>query len=187
MSPRIRSISQPGEPVDGAKVIIEGKVKLPRNPLIVTGEYLIRALMGIRSLSLTYTSSRENFFQVIFRGSKISSGCLNPVVNLPRDGRFVLGMADKRFFDKALANGWLSKDTLINTPASYNSSNSISLRSLIEPFPGLRIDLSADRRYLEAINSNYTADRNGNFPDSTRNRMTSGNYCHFYNPMGNRL
>ena len=43
---------------DGAKVIVEGKVKKNRNPLIVTGEYLVRALMGIRSVSLTYTTSQ---------------------------------------------------------------------------------------------------------------------------------
>ena len=49
------------EQVDGAKVVIEGKVKQSRNPFIVTGEYLIRALMGIRSLSLTYTSAQGEY------------------------------------------------------------------------------------------------------------------------------
>ena len=33
---------------DGAKVVIEGKVKKSRNPLIVTGEYLIRATNGCK-------------------------------------------------------------------------------------------------------------------------------------------
>jgi cell surface protein SprA len=89
---------------------------------------------------------------------------------------FILGYSDKNFFEKALSNGWLSKDTLINTPAVYDNSINLSLRSLIEPFPGLRIDLNANRRYQQEISSYYTADHNGNFPDSTRNRMISGNY-----------
>lgn len=49
------------EQVDGAQVSVEGKVKKSRNPIIVTGEYLIRALMGVRSISLTITSSQSEF------------------------------------------------------------------------------------------------------------------------------
>ena len=49
------------EQVDGAKVEVEGKVKKNRDPLTVTGEYLIRALMGVRSVSLTYTTSQGQF------------------------------------------------------------------------------------------------------------------------------
>ena len=41
------------EQADGAQVTVEGKVQEKRNPLIVTGEYLLRAMMGIRSVSLT--------------------------------------------------------------------------------------------------------------------------------------
>jgi cell surface protein SprA len=163
------------EQVDGAKVVIEGKVKQSRNPFIVTGEYLIRALMGIRSLSLTYTSAQGEYLpgyspRTKYLGMSTFNNKLAP------GWPFVLGLSDRNFFDKAVSNGWISNDTLLNTPAAYNNSNSISVRGLIEPFPGLRIDLNADRRYLEAVSSYYTADYNGNFPDSTRNRMVTGNY-----------
>ncbi len=40
----------------------------------------------------------------------------------------------------------------------------------------MRIDLNADRRFMEGISSYYIADYNGNFPDSTRNRLISGNF-----------
>ena len=161
--------------VDGASVIIEGKVKKSRNPLTVTGEYLIRAIMGIRSVSLTYTSSQGQYLpgyipETKYLGMSRFNNKLAP--GLP----FILGYSDKNFFDKAVSNGWLSKDTLLNTPATYNNSYTLSLRSLIEPFPGLRIDLNADRRYQEAVSSYYIPDYNGNFPDSTRNRMISGNF-----------
>jgi cell surface protein SprA len=160
---------------DNAKVVIEGKVKKSRNPIIVAGEYLVRAVMGVRSLSLTYTKSQGEYLpgynpDTKFLGMSNANGKLAP------GWPFILGYSDKNFFDKALSNGWLSKDTLINTPAVFDNSITLSLRSLIEPFPGLRIDLNADRRYQEEISSYYTADHNGNFPDSTRNRMISGNY-----------
>ncbi|MEI8224359.1 MAG: cell surface protein SprA [Bacteroidota bacterium] len=163
------------EQADGARVLVEGKVKKSRNPLTVTGEYLIRALMGVRSVSLTYTSAQAQFLPGYTPGTKYlgmsnSNGILAP------GWPFILGYSDKNFFDKAVTNGWISTDTLLNTPASYNNKLDISARSLVEPFPGLRIDINADRRYLEAVSSYYVADNNGNFPDSTRNRIISGNF-----------
>jgi len=71
---------------------------------------------------------------------------------------FILGYSGKNFFDRAVSTGWLSKDTLVNTPAMYNNTVSLSFRSLIEPFPGLRIDVNADRRYQEDVSSYYIAD-----------------------------
>jgi cell surface protein SprA len=163
------------EQADGAKVLVEGKVKKSRNPLIVTGEYLIRAMMGVRSVSLTYTSAQGQFLpgyspKTKYLGMSNSNNILAP------GWPFILGYSDNNFFDKAVTNHWISTDTLLNTPSSYNNKTDISARSLVEPFPGFRIDINADRRYLEAVSSYYIADKNGNFPDSTRNRIISGNF-----------
>ena len=163
------------EQADGTRVSVEGKVKKNRNPFIVTGEYLVRAIMGIRSVSLTYTSGQGQFLpgytpETKYLGMSTYNNILAP------GWPFILGYSDKNFFDKAVTNGWLSKDSLLNTPALYNNKLDISLRSLVEPFPGLRIDINADRRFLETVSSYYIADYNGNFPDSTRNRIISGNF-----------
>ncbi len=161
--------------VDSAKVVIEGQVKKIRNPIIVTGEYLLRALMGIRSVSLTYTTDQGQFLpgytpETNFLGMSQNNGRLAP--GLP----FIMGYSSRSFFDQAVTNGWLSRDTLLNTPAVYDKKRDLSLRSLIEPFPGLRIDVNADRRFIESESSYYIADNNGNFPDSTRNRIINGNF-----------
>jgi cell surface protein SprA len=163
------------EQVDGAQVSVEGKVRKNRNPLIVTGEYLVRAMMGIRSVSLTITSAQGQFLPGYTPGTKFL-GMSNANDILAPGWPFILGYSDKNFFDKAVTNSWLSTDTLLNTPAQYNNKLDISARSLIEPFPGLRIDVNADRRFLENVSSYYVADYNGNFPDSTRNRIISGNF-----------
>jgi cell surface protein SprA len=89
---------------------------------------------------------------------------------------FILGYSNDSFFDNAVTKGWISTDTLLNTPASQYNKTDLSFRSLIEPVPGLRIDLNADRRFLESESSYYIADYNGNFPDSTRNSVFSGNF-----------
>jgi cell surface protein SprA len=160
---------------DNARVEVEGKVRVNRNPFIVTGEYLVRAIMGIRSFSLTYTTSQGEFLpgytpETKFLGMSNVNGKLAP------GWPFILGYSNRNFFDRAVTNGWLSTDTILNTPAIFESKRDLSLRSLVEPFPGLRVDINADRRFLESISSYYVADANGTFPDSTRNRIINGNF-----------
>jgi cell surface protein SprA len=65
----------------------------------------------------------------------------------------------------------------MNTPAIYNNRNDLTVRTVVELFPGLKIDLNSDRRFLENESSHYTADINGNFPDSTRNKIVTGNFA----------
>ncbi|TAL58764.1 MAG: cell surface protein SprA, partial [Bacteroidetes bacterium] len=163
------------EQADGAHVTVEGKVKKKRNPMIVAGEYMIRALMGVRSVSLTYTSAQGQFLPGYTPKTKYL-GMSDFNDKLAPGWPFILGYSDKNFFERAVTNGWISTDTLLNTPASYNNKIDISARSMVEPFPGLRIDINADRRYLENVSSYYVADYNGNFPDSTRNKVISGNF-----------
>ncbi len=163
------------EAADGTQVTIEGRVPKKRNPLTVTGEYFLRALMGVRSVSLTYTSAQGQYLpgftpEARFLGMSRTNNVMAP--GLP----FILGYSNRKFFDKAAANGWLTTDTLLNTPAIYNNKIDLSLRGVVEPFPGLKIDINADRRFLENESSYYTADFNGNFPDSTRNRVITGNF-----------
>jgi cell surface protein SprA len=163
------------EQIDGATVSIEGKVQKKRNPLIVTGQYIIRALMSFRNITFTYTSADGQLLpgylpKTEFIGLEQLNGNMAP--GLP----FVLGYNDRNFFNKAVSRGWLSKDSLLNTPAISTVSQTISLRSILEPFPGFRIDLTADRRYNESVSGYYIADINGNFPDSLRNKLISGNF-----------
>jgi cell surface protein SprA len=161
--------------VNGAQVIIEGKIQKKRNPLIITGEYLVRALLGVRNVSLTYTSAEGQLLPGYMPKTKYMG--MESYNNIMAPGwPFILGYSDNNFFDKAIDRGWLTTDTLQNTPASYSNNLTLSARSTVEPFPGLRIDLTADRRYNEAVSAYYIADRNGNFPDSLRNRLVSGNF-----------
>lgn len=163
------------EEVNNARVVVEGQVVKKRSPAIVAGEYFVRALLGLRNVSLTFTNSQGQILpgfmpETNFLGMSRYNNLLAP--GLP----FILGYNDRNFFDRAAANGWLSTDTLLNTPATFNNGQTISARALVEPFPGLRIDLTADRRFNEAVSAYYIADKNGNFPDSTRNRIVTGNF-----------
>lgn len=165
----------PSEDAENVRVIIEGRVARKRNPVVVGGEYFLRALLGIRNISLTYRLEDGQILpgylpSTEYFGSTFSNDILAPGIG------FITGINDRNFFDRAASYGWLTTDTLLNIPAVATTASTINMRSLIEPFPGLRIDLMSDRRFAESVSSYYRADRYGNFPDSTRNTVFSGNF-----------
>jgi cell surface protein SprA len=161
--------------IEDAVVEVEGEIEIKRNPLIVTGEYLVRAMMGIRNISATYSVDQG---QILPGYSPTTQyGGMSRVGDQLAPGiPFIAGYNDESFFDRALENGWLTSDTLMNTAALSNHRETVSLRSTVEPFPGMRIDLTADRRFAESISSYYRANSSGVFADSLRNRTVSGNF-----------
>jgi cell surface protein SprA len=163
----------PNRDAQGVQIVVEGQVPVSRGPFVVMGEYFVRALMGVRSVSLTLTSSSGQLLPgylpgTDFMGSSTYNNFTSP--GIP----FILGLADKDFFDNAVARGLITTDTLQTIAASMKNQINISARSSVEPFPGLKIDLTADRKFNEINSAYYIADRLGNFPESTRNRTLTG-------------
>ena len=163
------------EDAENVTVDVEGRIVRNRNPFVVGGEYLIRALIGIRSISLTYRMEDGQILPGYLPGTDyFGSSSMNNIL-APGVG-FITGYNDRGFFDRAASYGWITTDTLINVPAIANTATTFTLRGTIEPFPGLRIDMNAERRFAESVSSYFRADRYGNFPDSTRNTVFTGNY-----------
>jgi len=163
------------EDAENVRIIIEGRVSKRRNMLIVGGEYFLRAMLGIRNISMTYRLEDGQILpgympSTDYFGSSYQNDILAPGLG------FITGINDRNFFDRAAGYGWLTTDTLLNIPAVSTTATTLNMRSLVEPFPGLRIDLMSERRFAESFSSYYRADRYGNFPDSTRNTVISGNF-----------
>lgn len=160
---------------DNVTVTITGKVPKKQDPLKMLGKYSVRALMALRNISGTYTIEQGQLMPgylpgTNFLGAEYYNGKMAP------GWRYLAGLPDENFFNEALSYGWFTRDTLQRTAASYTKREQINLRASIEPFPGLKIDLTADRRFSRTVSAYFTADRNGNFPDSTRNTTVGGNY-----------
>jgi cell surface protein SprA len=139
----------------------------------VTGRYLIRILMALRNVSGTYTVEQGQLLPGYLPGTSFLGQQTYQGMSAP-GWRFLTGLSDEGFFNEAINNEWITTDTLLNIAASHSRREQINLRANIEPFPGLRIDLTSDRRYSETISSYLRADLNGNFPDSTRNTRVTG-------------
>ncbi len=165
----------PDTDVTNASIVVKGRVEKKPGVASVAGRYLIRALMMVRNVSGTYTRDQGHILPGYLPGVTVLGQQNYEGISAP-GWRFLAGQTDERFFDEAVHNGWITTDTLLNNPAAYSQREQINLRANIEPFPGLRIDLTSDRRYSETISSYLRADSNGNFPDSTRNTRLTGNF-----------
>ena len=159
----------------GCTMEIEGTRDLGENPLIIIADYTTRILMSVRNASLSYNESNGSMLPGYKPGTSIIGMESRNGISAP-GWPFVLGWQDPNFPYRAIENGWLSKDSLINTPFIMNHSSTWNFRSSIEPLAGFRIDVTANRNYTESLNQYYIADRFGNYPDSTRSPQLTGNY-----------
>jgi len=166
-----------------ARCEVVGTIELGEHPLIIIAEYTTKILMGVRNISISYTQ-REGSLLPGYKPTTNILGMENYNGSTAPGWPFILGYQDPRFPHRAIENGWLSKDSLLNSPYMMNYTNTFNFRSTIEPLPGFRVDLTANRSFTENMNEYYIADINGNFPDSTRSRQITGNFSMSYITLG---
>jgi cell surface protein SprA len=82
---------------------------------------------------------------------------------------FVLGYQDENFLNYAREQKWLSADTTIINPYIMTHMTMLNIRTTLEPWPALKIDLGFTRNYSEN-NSWY------NVASSVNQRQTTGNF-----------
>jgi cell surface protein SprA len=94
---------------------------------------------------------------------------------------FIAGMQDPNFPLKAFNQGWLTRDSLLNTPFMMNTSDRFNLRATLEPLRGLKIDLTANRNFAKNHTEFFIADEFGNLPpEDERGKRINGNFSMSY-------
>ncbi len=164
-------------------LIVEGQKEKKANPLIMIEEVSARVIMGIRNISLSYSQNEGTVLPGYMPQTEIM-GIQRVGENMAPGIPFILGYQNQGFAEQAIRNSWLTTDTVLNAAYLMTHNENFNFRSTIEPLRGLRIDLTANRRISRNYSAYYLADRNGNFPDSTRNSIYSGNFSMSYITLG---
>jgi len=102
---------------------------------------LLHILTSVKNVSGTYTRTEGTFLPGYLPKTKFFGEDLN--YNAPGIGFLLGSQADIR--SRALANGWISTDTLQNQLFTKTLNEDMHLRGVLEPFPDLRIELTAFR------------------------------------------
>ena len=173
---RIRITSE--KAVRNARVTVTGTVEKGESPLIFIAESTVRILMSVRTLNLTYSRSGGtllpgyNYGVDRFGfGTHTAGGMMEP------GWGFITGWQDENYAYNAFQRGVLTTDQALNDPYVMNHTERFTARMNIEPFSGLKIDLTANRMYSTNFTEYYTANPDGSLPgDSARGRIFSGNF-----------
>ena len=155
------------------KIVVEAQKPSTSFSPAVFGEGLLRVLMGLRSVSASYTQTDGTFVPGYLPGTTffgfdgIRSGA---APGFP----FVVGWQDPDFARRAAAKGWLTVDTAQVDAFKLTRNTNFSYRVSIEPFPFFRIDITGTRQFSRNRNEFYRPRTNGSF--EVVNPTESGNF-----------
>lgn len=177
--------------VSGVKFIVKGKIQENGDLGKKLIEYGVRALMGVRSVSISYSTNDGTVLPGFMPQPKVlGSGNYKPNTamfgDLPSTSApgipFLLGWQDKSFGKNAAQKGWISKDTTLNSPYVMSRTETWNLRADVQPFPDLRIDVNANRTYSERTTENLKYDLStGSFTEQSKS--VTGNFTMSINTM----
>lgn len=108
-------------------------------------EYGSRFLMMLRRVNVQYSSvdgmSLSGFAPEVgdMFGQRRQGGFMTPGLG------FAFGSVSRGFIEEADERGWLIHNETMTTPAMISNAKNLSIRANLEPIPGLKIDLTADR------------------------------------------
>lgn len=124
-----------------------------------TGNTALRLMISLKDGSINYTDNRGTLLpgfmpEPTFLGNRMS--------DVAPGWGFVFGdQTDIR--PAAVANSWISTDTLLNSAYMQRISKNLTGRANLEPLPFLRIDVTADRTEAMNLQEYFKVGTDGNF------------------------
>ncbi len=173
---RVQSRARKVAGQDLQKEVMQGeedaKPKNRVNYLKLVADNMLKILMGVKRASFNYSEIKGTYIPGFYPEptsfgnswkyhSNTDIGNDQPSTLAPGIG-FVFG--DQRDIrNDAVRYGWLSVDTLLNQPYATKSTTNLTMRATVEPFPGFKVELNADRAYSINHSEYFRADGDGVF------------------------
>jgi len=172
--------------VRNATVSVTGTINKGANPFIFIGETTLRVLMGVRTVNVTYSKSGGTLLPgylpgTDWFGTQMVNGSLEP------GWGFLAGWQDDGYAGNAFGRSGdvLTRDRTLNDPFSMNETERFTFRATVEPFNGLKIDITANHSSARNLSEYYVADSSGKLPNQElRGRVESGNFSMSYISLG---
>jgi cell surface protein SprA len=129
------------------------------NYLKIVGDEFLKLLMLVKKGNITYSEGSGTLLPGFIPSPQVL-GVYWPS-NAPGIG-FAFG-SQKDIRTKAVQEGWLTSDTLLNQAYMTKYTTNLTARLTLEPFPGLKIEINADRTFAKNHTEFFRADSNGVF------------------------
>lgn len=160
--------------VKNVRIRVTGKISEQDGLLRVIGENFLRTLMSVRNISINYSEINATTLsgylpQTNYFGGESFNGTKAPGFN------FLIGGQDHNFARQATESGWITTDPTLNEPYVMSHTENFTIRSTIEPFKGLKIDLTANRNFSRNRSEYYIYNQDNDRFDA-ENLVKSGNF-----------
>ena len=142
-----------------------GKVELtvisggPQPADIVFTEVLTRVAMLIRNVSFNYAQTDGTTLPG-YLPSVEGLGMSSFNDKIAPTFAFVMGIQEDDILDKALSKGWLLTTDAIYNPAQFVHTQTFKANALVEPFPGIKINVQADRQFVNNRSVQFSSGSN---------------------------
>lgn len=137
--------------------------------------FLIGALTSIKNITGAYTTTDGTFLPGYLPKTSVLGYDLDE--NAPGWG-FIFG-SQQDIRGKAIANGWITRDSLMNQLYITTQKEDLNLRSTIEPIRDLRIELTASKSESYNYSTNFKFDPIDNTFEN-QSPITTGDYSVSY-------
>lgn len=160
----------------GTRVVVEGQVEKGEDMLTLIADNLARILMSVKNVSISYSQTQGTLLPGYLPETRFYTAGLTDVNGMLSPGwEFILGIQDRDFLKRSIGNDWLTTDHRMTSPYVMTHNENFNLRSTLEPIPGMRIDVTATRRFSKNMNEYYSYnDSLGRIVVS--NPVTTGNF-----------
>lgn len=136
-------------------VVVEPMSDLNENPkgIAAVAQASSRVLMMVRNFSFSYSQCDG----MTIAGFKPSAGLFGLDGDAPGT-LFAFGTQSDDWLNKAYQKNWLVTGDSTISPATKTHTQDLSLKMTLEPIPGLKIDLGAQRNYSTSTSIQYMYD-----------------------------
>lgn len=167
--------------VPKARVVIVGTIVDKSTPAQVAKEVALQLLTIVKSVSVSYSENNSTTLHGYMPGVHLAG--LDTYKGKRAPGfAFIAGVQDRDFARKAVENNWLTTDTTLNEPYTMTHNANLQIRSSLELFKALKIELSAQRSHEKHMSEYYVF--NGSGFDGVYNTMVGGTYSMTINAFG---
>lgn len=173
-APKNRKSNVQGRGEKGGNVQDSTNTKPKINPGKAVLDNTLRLLMLVKKVSLTYSMNNGQNLPGFMQEPNYFG--MNGNSWAPGVG-FVLG-SNKDIFERAVNNGWLTKDSILSEPFMRKKAETINYRVNAEPLPNFRIDVSGNRTLSENFQEYFRANEFGQFETFTP--TNGGNFSMSY-------
>lgn len=178
--------------IRNCKVVVTGTKEVKESIFLYLAEGSVLVLTGIKSISISYSETNGTILPGYLNtttvlGQTQAENTQNKTLWAP-GMPFIMGFQDPEIAEEIIRNGWMTVDETFNAAFQMTHSNTWNFRSNIEPLPGLRINLTANRTQSRNYSAYYYSDTLTGFGDGTNDIIAytpreSGNFTMSYNIM----